>query len=237
MPETTIDTQERNALVETHTELVRYLARRMGKDLPPWMERDDLVSFGWFGLLKAAERFDPERGVKFETYATPVIRGAILDGLRALDWAPRSVRSAAREVVRGAEALGHELGREPTLAELAEHLGLAEAEILAARWEATSSHVQSLTRDDHLESWESSEPAHLPSSDLAAEAEHERLRRLVSAAVVSLPSDHRSVVALRYGEGLTLPEIGKRLGFGRGKATDLYEESCLMIREYLAVLT
>jgi RNA polymerase sigma factor FliA len=203
------ETVDRDVLIEAHTELVRYLARRIGKDLPQWMERDDLISFGWFGLIDAANRFDPERGVKFETFATPRIRGAILDGLRALDWAPRSVRSLHRTIQAGQRVLEHELGRTPTATELAEHLGLAESEIAASNWAVETSHVQ---------------------------AQETHLRNLVAQAIVALPDEHREVVALKYGEGLTLPKIGKRMGFGRGKATQLYEEACLLLRERLAVL-
>lgn len=236
MTESTPETAERNALIEKHVGLVRLLAQRQLKDIPPWMERDDLISYGYFGLIDAAERFDPERGVKFESFATPRIRGAILDGLRAVDWVPRSVRSLGRDVRRATEALEHELGRTPSVTELAEHLGLAEQEVLDAQRDVHDSHIQALDpyRDNDPDR---DDPSHAPSSDPAGEVDQARLLDLMSEAVVGLPADHRAVVALRYGEGLSLPDIGKRLGFGRGKATTLYVEACMMLRERLALLT
>lgn len=238
MTETAAETIDRKALVEGHVELVRYLARRIAKDLPGWMERDDLISYGWFGLIDAAERFDPERGVKFQTFATPRIRGAILDGLRDMDWAPRSVRSAARAVAQATEQLNHDLGRPPSVTEIAEHLGLAESEAHAAKWEESVSYVDSLHgsqaggEEDHHDH----DVPHAPSSDHAAEVEQRRLAALIAQAIVGLPADEREVVALRYGAGLSLPEVGKRMGCGRGKATALYVSACMMVRERLAVL-
>lgn len=234
----TRDALARERLIVQYMGLVRYLAGRMGKDLPPHVAHEDLVSYGTFGLIDAVDRFDAERGVKFETFATPRIRGEILDGLRAEDWAPRSVRAAARRIAQGRAALEHRIGREPTLTELAEDLGLAESEVSIALWEAQSSHViglQAPGNDEH-EEFTDQHPAHVPSSDLASDVEQQRLTGLLAKAIVGLPEQHRKVVALKYGEQLSLPEVGRRLGMGRGKATGLYVDACMMIRERLALL-
>src|SRR3954453_10500412 len=112
----------RERLIVHYSPLVKFVAGRVGAGLPSSVDPGDLVSSGVFGLIDAIDRFDPERGVKFETFAAPRIRGAIYDGLRQLDWVPRSVRSRAREVERAFSELEHSLGRSPTDEELAAHL-------------------------------------------------------------------------------------------------------------------
>ncbi len=109
----------RDHLIVHYSPLVKFVAGRVGAGLPSSVDPGDLVSSGVFGLIDAIERFDPERGVKFETFAVPRIRGAVYDGLRKLDWVPRSVRSRARSVERAFSELEHRLGRAPTDEELA----------------------------------------------------------------------------------------------------------------------
>ena len=114
----------RDHLIVSYAPLVKFVAGRVGAGLPSTVDPGDLVSSGVLGLIDAIERFDPQRGVKFETFATPRIRGAIYDGLRELDWVPRSVRSRAREVERAIADLESTLGRTPTDAEVADHLAI-----------------------------------------------------------------------------------------------------------------
>ena len=125
----------RDHLIVHYSPLVKFVAGRIGAGLPNSVDSGDLVSSGVFGLIDAIDRFDPDRGVKFETFAAPRIRGAIYDGLRQLDWVPRSVRSRAREVERAFSHLEHELGRGPTDEELAQQLRIGEDEL--ARWLAS----------------------------------------------------------------------------------------------------
>ncbi len=113
------DEDARERLILHYSPLVKFVAGRIGAGLPSSVDPGDLVSSGVFGLIDAIERFDPERGVKFETFAVPRIRGAVYDGLRQLDWVPRSVRSRARDVERAFSELEHKLGRGPTDEELA----------------------------------------------------------------------------------------------------------------------
>src|SRR5918997_1051136 len=119
----------RERLVLHYAPLVKYVAGRVGTGLPAHVDAADLVQSGIFGLVAAIDRFEPERGLKFETYAMQRIRGAILDDLRAQDWVPRSVRGRAREVERALERLGARLRRTPTDAELADELGLSLHEL------------------------------------------------------------------------------------------------------------
>ena len=119
----------RDHLIVSYAPLVKFLAGRVGAGLPATVDPGDLVSSGVLGLIDAIERYDPQRGVKFETFATPRIRGAIYDGLRELDWVPRSVRARAREVERAMADLEARLARSATEDELAEHLGITRAQL------------------------------------------------------------------------------------------------------------
>ena len=125
----TKDKAIRDRLILTYAPLVKYVAGRLGSGLPAHVDEGDLVSYGLLGLIGAIERFDPDRDVKFETYAIARIRGAIIDELRALDWVPRSVRSRARDIERAITALEAKLGRAPTDEEIAQRLGVSGDEL------------------------------------------------------------------------------------------------------------
>ena len=114
----------RDHLIVSYSPLVKFIAGRVGAGLPASVDPGDLVSSGVLGLIDALERFDPAQGVKFETFATPRIRGAIYDGLRQLDWVPRSVRVKSRDVQNAISDLEAQLGRSPSDDELAAHLGI-----------------------------------------------------------------------------------------------------------------
>ena len=120
---------DKSTLVEDHVSLVRYLATRLSAKLPPSIEVDDLVGAGMLGLIDAAEKFDPSRGIRFRTYAERRIRGAILDHLRSLDWAPRSLRRRARELESALVQLERERGRAVDVAEVAEFLDVEIGEV------------------------------------------------------------------------------------------------------------
>src|SRR4051794_20334549 len=126
------DMKARERLIVHYSPLVKFVAGRVGAGLPSSVDPGDLVSAGVFGLIDAVERFDSDRGVKFETFAVPRIRGAIFDGLRSLDWVPRSVRSRAREVETAFHDLEARFGRSPSEEELSSHLGLTSTEF--QRW-------------------------------------------------------------------------------------------------------
>src|SRR5512140_437907 len=119
------DAASRDLIIVHYSPLVKFVAGRVGAGLPSSVDAGDLVSAGVFGLIDAVERFDSDRGVKFETFAVPRIRGAIFDGLRALDWVPRSGRSRAREVESAIHDLEAAQGRSPSDDELAVHLGIS----------------------------------------------------------------------------------------------------------------
>src|SRR6187455_1379649 len=119
----------RNRLVEMYLPLVKYNGERIWSRLPEGVELDDLVSAGVFGLMDAIDAFDLTRGVKFETYCVPRIRGAMLDELRTMDWVPRLVRSKSSKLNEGVKLLEAKLGRAPSEVELSEQMGISVAEL------------------------------------------------------------------------------------------------------------
>src|SRR5471032_2121906 len=121
----TQDKALRDRLIVNYSPLVKYVAGRLGSGLPAHVEESDLVSYGLLGLMSAIDRYDPERDIKFETYAIARIRGSIIDELRTLDWVPRSVRSRAREIERSIRELEGKLGRAPNDEEIAARVGIS----------------------------------------------------------------------------------------------------------------
>ncbi|MHA6800836.1 RNA polymerase sigma factor WhiG [Bounagaea algeriensis] len=232
------DQRLRDRLVLHYAPLVKYVAGRVGTGLPAHVEVSDLVQSGIFGLVDAIEKFEPERGLKFETYAMQRIRGAILDDLRALDWVPRSVRSRARDVERALERLEARLQRTATDAELAEEVGLDVAELreLFAQLQMTS--VVAL--DDliggggagqmSLAETLRDERAEDPVNALL----HRDSRRQLAEAVKRLSERDRVVVTLYYFENLTLAEIGKVLGVTESRVCQLHTRAVLRLRGKLA---
>ena len=142
----TRDESLRNILMENYLHLVRYNAERIHTKLPDEVELDDLMSAGIFGLMDAIAAFDMERGVKFETYCAPRIRGAILDELRSMDWVPRLVRSRAHKLEGATKQLEMELGRTPTSAEIARRLHISMAEFEKMAKDASAVGLVSLSR-------------------------------------------------------------------------------------------
>src|SRR5690349_7559894 len=138
------DATARERLVVAYSPMVKFVAGRLGAGPPSHVEDADLISYGLVGLIGAIERFEPERGIKFETFAMTRIRGAIIDELRSLDWVPRSVRSRAREIETAQQKLEHELQRAPTEEELAEKLGISTDELQQSLLEIANSSVYAL---------------------------------------------------------------------------------------------
>jgi RNA polymerase sigma factor FliA len=227
------DATLRDRLVLHYAPLVKYVAGRVGTGLPAHVDIADLVQSGVFGLWDAIDRFEPERGLKFETYAMQRIRGAILDELRAQDWVPRSVRSRAREVERALERLETRLQRSATDSEVAAELGITVAELrdLYAQLQLTS--VIALDELIAVGRGGTSIAETLP--DEAAEEPGAFLdsvesRRLLAEAVSQLTDRDRIVVSLYYFENLTLAEIGRVLGVTESRVCQLHTRAVLRLR-------
>jgi RNA polymerase sigma factor for flagellar operon FliA len=223
----------RDRLVLHYAPLVKYVAGRIGTGLPAHVDVADLIQSGIFGLVDAIERFEPERGLKFETYAMQRIRGAILDELRSQDWVPRSVRGRAREVERALEHLGAKLQRTPTDQELATELGMTVAELseLYARLQLTS--VVALDEVIAAGRGPTSLAETLPDDgahDPVAALVDLDNRRQLADAIAHLTERDRVVVTLYYFENLTLAEIGNVLGVTESRVCQLHTRAVLRLR-------
>jgi RNA polymerase sigma factor FliA len=233
------DAAARERLVVAYSPLVKFVAGRLGAGLPSHVEDADLISYGLMGLIGSIERFEPERGIKFETFAMTRIRGAIIDELRSLDWVPRSVRSRAREIEAAQAKLEHELQRAPTEEELAKKLGLSEDELQTSLLEIHHSSVFALdelwtvsdSSGDQVSLLDTiSDPrADDPQESLASSEVKDRL----TDAVASLPEREQLVVALYYYENLTLREIGEVLGVTESRVSQLHTKAVMRLKSAL----
>jgi len=197
----------RDRLILTYAPLVKYVAGRLGSGLPAHVEEGDLVSYGLLGLIGAIERFDPERDIKFETYAIARIKGSIIDELRSMDWVPRSVRARARDIERTIE-----ISRSPIAA-------------LDELW-AGSTGGDPVALIDTLEDPEAPEPQ-------LAMAQTE-LREALGEAISRLPEREKLVVTLYYYEELTLREIGEVLGVTESRVSQLHTKAILRLKARLS---
>jgi RNA polymerase sigma factor FliA len=209
----------RDQLVVHYTPLLRAVAHRLGSALPSYVEVADLVQCGVFGLIDAVERFDPARSPRFESYAVPRIRGAILDELRAQDWVPRTVRGRVRELERVQERLESRLQRAATDAELAEELGLPVQEIRALGRQVQLISVEAL---DESSGGVSELLADDGAPDPMAVVQAAETLRQLAFAVAQLEERDRDVVRLYYLENRTLAEIGRLLGVTESRVCQLH---------------
>lgn len=235
------DPDLRETLVSRHLPLVKHIASRLAVGLPAHVELDDLYSYGLFGLLDALQRFDPARGVKFQTFAYTRIRGAILDGLRAADWVPASLRQRARELEAAYRAVERRLGRSARDEEVAAELGLAPDQFqqLLADLERTA--VLSLD-----EIWSGDvEEGDFRLRDVIGDpgapdplrcAEIADRRDILATAIDRLPEKERLVVAMYYYDGLAPKEIAAVLGLSISRISQLHSKAMLRLRGQLADL-
>lgn len=221
---------DRETLVTSHLSKVKYIADRMAAKLPPAVEREDLYGAGVIGLLDAVERFDPTRGITFTTFAEMRVRGAILDSLRALDWASRTVRRRAKEVQTAYASIEKQYGRPATEEEAAAHLGISLAGLHEVLNEVRGLNVTELDADYDETGRSISEMICSKSkSPLEQYEELERREQLVQA-IDKLPHRERQVVALYYVEELTMKEIGEVLGVTESRVSQLRSQAIIRLR-------
>jgi len=235
----TADESAREQLILNYSPLVKFVAGRIATNLPHSVESADLISYGLFGLIDAIEKFEPERAIKFETYAIPRIRGAIIDELRALDWVPRSVRSRARDIEKAIVALEGRLKRSPEDSEVADELGISVKELHEAYSKLSYTSVVSFEdlwstggdRDDHPAADTVIKDENAPNPVEAFEAEE--LKDVLSGAIERLSERERTVIAYYYYEGLSLKEIGQILGVTESRVSQLHTKAVLRLRARL----
>jgi RNA polymerase sigma factor for flagellar operon FliA len=236
------DERARERLVVAYSPLVKFIAGRMASGLPSHVEEADLISYGLIGLIGAIERFDPEREIKFETFAVARVKGAIIDELRSLDWVPRSVRARARDVEKAHAKLEGELQRAPTDEEMAAKLEMTVEEFQESLLSIANSSVLAL---DDL--WTFADPEggggqisvldtlQDPGAiDPEAEAQTSELKDRLADSIESLPERERLVIALYYYENLTLREIGEVLGVTESRVSQLHTKAVLALRSGFA---
>ncbi len=230
--------EAREAIVIHYLGLVRFIAGRMAMNSPPQVEEDDLIGWGVLGLLDAVEKFDLEQKVSFETYASKRIRGAIIDQIRALDWAPRSLRQKARQMGRASTRLKEQLGREPTEAELAVEMEITENELFELMNEIHGAYVLSLDSriSDENGTGEVTLGQVTSDSKIASPEESacrkEAEQRLVKA-MEKLSSNERHVITLYYYDELTLKEIGEVLDLSESRICQIHRAVIRKLKQYL----
>jgi RNA polymerase sigma factor FliA len=234
------DDRARERLVIAYSPLVKYVAGRMASGLPAHVEESDLISYGLVGLISAIQRFEPERDIKFETYAITRIKGAIIDELRSLDWVPRSVRSRAREIEKANSKLEHRLQRAPTDEEMAAELEMTVEDFQDALLQISNSSVAALdelwtvgdSSGDQVSLLDTLQDPDAP--DPAQVIDATDLKDRVADAIARLPEREKLVVALYYYENLTLREIGEVRGVTESRVSQLHTKAVLRLRSRLA---
>lgn len=224
----------RDELITHYAPLVTHVATRMIVRLPETVELADLVSYGIFGLIDAVEKFEPERGFKFETYAATRVRGAIIDELRAADWVPRSVRAKARLVEGATRSLEQSLRRPVSDDDVAQQLGWATAEVRTVRAQVSLSHIAALDtlRGDPMTSTIDT-VASLSVPGVSQSLEVRETHALLATAIQSTRDREQEVLKLYYYENLTLAQIGKILGVTESRVSQIHSGAVKKLRESL----
>lgn len=225
----------RNALIEQYLPLVRYHAERVWSRLPDEVDLEDLASAGIFGLMDAIDAYDMDRGVKFETYCVPRIRGAMLDELRKMDWVPRLVRSRARKLAEANKELTDKLGRLPTREELAERLCIDQAELTRVMSDANAANLVSLNKK-----WfETDGSKDVSEIDLVEDERGEDpTKRLQKSDVIRLVTrglsrNERLIIILYYYEEMTMKEIGATLDLSESRVSQMHSAIIKRLRQHL----
>ena len=229
---------ERDQLIIEHLPQIKYIAQRISTKLPSHIELNDLVSAGVLGLLDAIEKFDPGRGVKFKTYAELRIKGAILDSLRNLDWAPRSLRKKSKDLERVYKELEQKHGRPATDKEVCEAMDISLEEYYELIDQIKGLNLGSFQELASQDDDKNAEPLvkYVPDSpqlDPFFIFHKSEIRDLLGGAIDTLPKKERLVVSLYYYDELTMKEIGKVLGVNESRVSQLHTKAMLRLRTKL----
>lgn len=235
--------EARDKLIVHYSPLVKYVAGRVSTGLPANIEQADLVSYGIFGLIDAIDKFELDRGIKFETYAISRIKGAIIDELRAIDWVPRSVRFKAREVERALSKLESQLRRTPSDKEIADEMGISTNDLrniysqvsfvsLVALDEFMSAGSDKGDRVSLLDTLED-----VGAEDPVSAFEVEEMKTILAGAINRLSEREKLVVTLYYYEGMTLNEIGRVLGVTESRVCQMHTKAVMQLRTRIAELS
>jgi len=225
------DTKDKNLkekLVESYIPLIKHIVNRMAISLPSYVDNEDLISYGVFGLLQAIERYDVTCGVKFETYAYSRIKGSIIDELRKLDWVPQNIRKKASLLQKAYAELEQSLGRTVKDEDICKHLNISSEELQHIYNEIACTSV--LSFDDLPFTEDFTKESFRP--DIMAEKQE--IKNILGQAINRLPYQEKLVVTLYYYEGLTLKEISKVLELSQGRISQLHTKAILRLRGSLS---
>ena len=232
------DAALREELILQYAPLVKYVMGRLAISLPAIIDYEDILSFGTIGLIEAVERFDNEKGVKFETYAISRIRGAIIDALRSLDRLPRSVRQKAKDSTEAILQLTTGLGREPTEQEVAESLGLTletyRRHLVDAAWVTVSLDAMGSSEDDEEGGGGAMGVADPDAEDFSAGIERQELIGDLAATIRELPDREQLILSLYYKDELTMREVSKVLGISESRVCQLHARALSRLRAHVA---
>ncbi len=228
----------RDRMIKQYAPLVKYVAGKVAVGMPQNVEFDDLIGYGVFGLFDAIEKYDPDKHIKFKTYAVTRIRGAIFDELRSIDWVPRSVRQKSREVEDAIRNVEAGLGRSASDDEIAKEMGLSTKEFEKVMLRVSGTSVLSLndvwyTGDenesvsivDSIESPDGFNPDNI--------VEKEEVKKVIVKSIQELPEKEKTVLVLYYYEDLTLKEIGKILEVTESRVSQLHTKAIIRLRTKL----
>lgn len=224
--------------IEKYLPLVKRISGRLAMSLPPHIDEEDLIGYGLFGLLDALQKYEPSRGVKFETYASLRIRGAMIDGLRAMDWVPHSARQKIKRVQQAYTEVEHQKGRTPANEEVASYLAISVEELNSLLLQGqymTLVSLDELSNNDYGDS--NVTPLDLIVDKDAQESfqqvEKEEQKYIVSKAVEQLSEKEKLVVALYYREEFTLKEIAAVMNLSESRVSQIHSQAIFRLRGYL----
>jgi RNA polymerase sigma factor for flagellar operon FliA len=229
------DADAREELIVRYMRVVKFIAGRMAIHVPSSIDMDDLIGWGVLGLLDAVEKYDHSQDIKFSTYASIRVRGAIIDHIRSLDWAPRSLRAMARKVGAAREKLRHTLGHDPSMDDLAMAVGVSAEHVEDTLAQLQTAQILSL--DDYLPSEDSGESrkldlvrdTHAPTPEEGAVAQ-ERVEQL-ALAITQLSDQQQKVLHLYYFEELTLKEVGAVLEVSESRICQIHSAALKALRK------
>ncbi len=235
-PPEPFDRNNREQIIKDYVPLVKFVAHRIASRLPAHVELDDLINSGILGLMDAIEKFEPARNIKFKTYAELRVKGAILDGLRDLDWVPRSLRRKKKDIEGSYHQLEQQMGRAATDEEVAGHLGIPLEEL-----HKNLDDLKGVTLGTFIEVGEDGEGESIISfvADPDAEDPHQlfqasEIKDILRIAMEMLPKKEKFVVQLYYFDELTMKEIGTLLNITESRVSQLHTKAMLRLRGKLS---
>lgn len=224
----------RDVLIIQYIYLTKYVIGRIKLNLPPNCAIEDITSYGVEGLIDAIEKFSPDKGAQFETYAIMRIKGAIIDKMRAQDWLPRSVRKKIKDIKTAIETLKQELGRTPTNQEVADYIGIEKekvVEILSEDTSVGSLYDKKYSGDEGVEIIDTLEDT---KSDNPLEKLAQRdVKNELQEALKKLPERERMVMVLYYHENMTLKEIGESIEVSESRVCQIHAQAIMKLRNIL----